>query len=123
MPDLAATGRGGGQPVARWDRGWAAWSEPPAEEETPPFPDSAWNLWRMRSDLEEWQEDLRTLYVACTRAHDYLILSSSLADGYQPAGPWMLTLAGRFDLESGRCHAPDVAEGRPAVYVHTNKSG
>ena len=55
-------------------------------------------------------------------ARDYLILSSSLADGYQPAGPWMLTLAGRFDLESGRCLAPDVAEARrPVVEVHDSR--
>ena len=123
VPDLAATGRGGGLPVAQWDRGLGCVVKPPVEDGEVVFPDSAWKWWQMQSDLEEWQEDLRTLYVACTRARDYLILSSSLADGYQPAGPWMLTLAGRFDLESGLRHAPDVAEGRPAVYVHTNKSG
>ena len=122
VPDLAATGHGGGLPVAQWDRGLGCVVKPPVEDGEVVFPDFAWKWWQMQSELEDWQEDLRTLYVACTRARDYLILSSSLADGYQPAGPWMLTLAGRFDLESGRCLAPDVAEGRrPAVEVHDSR--
>ncbi len=123
VPDLAATGHGGGLPVAQWDRGLGCVVKPPVEDGETVFPDFAWKWWQAQSDLEDWQEDLRTLYVACTRARDYLILSSSLADNYQPAGPWMLTLTGRFDLESGRCLAPDVAEARrPAVEVHDGRS-
>ncbi|HVS40378.1 MAG TPA: hypothetical protein VMS17_32775, partial [Gemmataceae bacterium] len=89
------------------------------EDKKPVFSDAPWKWLRIQSEMEEWQEGLRTLYVACTRARDYLILSSSLPDDYQPAGPWMQTLAGRFDLETGRCVAPDVAEARrPAVGVY-----
>ena len=119
VPDLAATGHGGGQPAARWDRGFGCVARPPVEDGAPTFSDAPWKWLQIQSDLEEWQEDLRTLYVACTRARDYLILSSALPDDYQPAGPWMQTLAGRFDLETGRCLAADVEEARrPAVCVY-----
>src|SRR5437588_12880342 len=103
VPDLAATGHGGGLPAAHWDRAFGCVARPPVEDGAPVFSQSAWKMWQGWSDLEEWQEDLRTLYVACTRARDYLILSAALPDGYQPAGPWMQTLARRFDLETGRC--------------------
>ena len=45
-------------------------------EDPPPFTDHGWSLWRMREDIEDWHESLRILYVACTRARDYLILSA-----------------------------------------------
>jgi hypothetical protein len=45
--------------------------------------------------------------VACTRPRDYLLLSAALPEGYEPAGPWMLTLAQRFDLATGACRAAD----------------
>ena len=119
VPDLAATRHGGGRPVAALGPRLGCVARPPAEDGPPLFPNSPGNCGKAQSDLEEWHEDLRTLYVACTRARDYLVLSSSLPDGYQPAGPWMLTLAERFDLETGRCLAADVpAAGRPAVRVH-----
>jgi ATP-dependent helicase/nuclease subunit A len=50
---------------------------------------------------EELEERKRLLYVACTRAADYLILSSSLATHDEPKSDWMKLLAGRFDLASG----------------------
>ncbi len=122
VPDLAATGHGGGQPAARWDREFGCVARPPVEDGAPIFSEAPWKWLQIQSDLEEWQEDLRTLYVACTRARDYLILSSALPDERQPAGPWMQTLAGRFDLESGRCLAADVEEARrPAVCVYDRR--
>jgi hypothetical protein len=91
----------------------------PAEEDAPPFIDFAYRLWQANTDLEEWHEDLRTLYVACTRPRDYLVLSAALPANYQASGPWMLTLAERFDLTSGLCRADDVLpEHRPAIRVH-----
>jgi ATP-dependent helicase/nuclease subunit A len=50
---------------------------------------------------EELEERKRLLYVACTRAADYLILSSSLAGYDQPRSDWMKFLAERFGLSSG----------------------
>jgi hypothetical protein len=72
--------------------------------------------------IDEWQDDLRIFYVACTRAKQLLILSA----GWQGAGPCepderggtrippshvnhlTATLAERFDLKSGRCLDPSV---------------
>src|SRR5262249_49205008 len=89
-----------------------------ADAETPPFPDYGWGLWKVREDIEDWNESLRTLYVACTRAQDYLILSSALAPSFRPSSPWMLTLAERFDLFSGACLVPELPPERiPTVRV------
>lgn len=46
-------------------------------------------------------ESLRVLYVATTRAKDYLILSGCLKSSGQPTGPWMKFLATRFDITTG----------------------
>jgi ATP-dependent exoDNAse (exonuclease V) beta subunit len=103
--------------VAGWQPDLGCVARPLAEEPLP-FPGLGWRLFLAREELEDWDEDLRTLYVACTRAEDYLILSAALPEGYQPAGPWMLTLAERFDLASGQCLAPGIEEERrPRVRV------
>jgi len=68
--------------------------------------------------VDEWREDLRTLYVGCTRAEDYLVLSASVAADLRPEGPWLRLLAERFDLGSGRCLVAGIAPERtPAVRV------
>jgi ATP-dependent helicase/nuclease subunit A len=118
VPDLAARTGGAHQSVALWDSRLGCVARPPADEEPPPFPDFAARLWKAREAVEEWHEDLRTLYVACTRARDYLVLSASRSDGFVPETAWMLALAERFDLSDGSCRAEDVplAE-RPQVRV------
>jgi ATP-dependent helicase/nuclease subunit A len=60
------------------------------------------DLYLRQVDQAERQERTRLFYVATTRAADYLILSSSVTDFAEPAGPWAKLLAKRFDLESGR---------------------
>jgi ATP-dependent helicase/nuclease subunit A len=50
---------------------------------------------------EELEERKRLLYVACTRAADCLILSSSLADFENPKSDWMKLIGERFELETG----------------------
>jgi ATP-dependent helicase/nuclease subunit A len=118
LPDLAAVTGGATRPVAEWDANLGCVVRPPADEETPPFPDFGWKLRQTRTELEEWHEDLRILYVACTRARDYLVLSASLAQTFQPTNASMITLAGRFDLETGRCLAEDIpGERAPRVRV------
>jgi ATP-dependent helicase/nuclease subunit A len=122
VPDLAAVVGGAHAPVAQWDPALGCVTRPPADDDPPPFPGFGHRLWRVGNDLEDWHEDLRTLYVACTRPRDYLILSAALPDGYQPAGPWLLTLAERFDLASGICLAPEVPPERvPAVRVYDTR--
>lgn len=50
---------------------------------------------------EEQAELVRLLYVAATRAADYLILSSGVVELGTARGPWTELLARRFDLLSG----------------------
>jgi ATP-dependent helicase/nuclease subunit A len=118
VPDLASKTGGGAQPVARWDARLGCVVRPPADEDPPPFSDFGERLWKAREAVEDWHEDLRTLYVACTRARDYLVLSASLSDAFAPDTAWMLALADRFDLRSGDCLAADAApDEMPRVRV------
>jgi superfamily I DNA/RNA helicase len=119
VPDFAAGGGGPARPVAEWDAELGCVARPPADEDEPPFADFGWGLWEARGDVEDWHEDLRTLYVACTRARDYLVLSAALPDGLPATNTWMLTLAERFDPATGHCLDSDVPpERRPLVRVH-----
>ncbi len=70
---------------------------------------------------EELEERKRMLYVACTRAADYLILSSSLESYEKLKSDWMKLLAERFDLEHGRLIA-DLPSGyeMPTIRVTTD---
>ncbi len=118
LPDLAAVTGGTARPVAEWDANLGCVVRPPMDEETPPFPDFGWKLRQTQAELEEWHEDLRIFYVACTRARDYLVLSAALTESFQPANAGMITLAERFDLPTGCCLADDIPESRrPQVYV------
>jgi hypothetical protein len=102
LPDMAATGGGSHLPVAHWDARLGCVVRPPNEEE-PPFGDFGWKLWQAGETVEEWREELRTLYVACTRAEDYLVLSTALKPNLRSEGSWMRLLAERFDLHTGSC--------------------
>src|SRR5262249_4309026 len=115
LPDLAAAVGGAHLPVAHWDARLGCAVRPPPDEETPPFSDQAWALWRMREDVEDWHESLRILYVACTRARDYLVLSAALPPDLPVNSPWLQTLAAKFDLRSGACLVP--ADGPPRIAV------
>ena len=112
IPDFAATPGGAGRPVVEWDDRLGCIARPPTDEEELPFPDFGWNLWQACDDLEEWHEDLRTLYVACTRARDYLVLSAAQPETFKATNAWTSILAERFDPSSGRCLVADVAEER-----------
>ncbi|HEV3439634.1 MAG TPA: UvrD-helicase domain-containing protein [Gemmata sp.] len=126
IPDIAAQDRGDRHTVARWHRGLGCLVKLPAEfeelstshsgeggeravnGEVPPFSGFADDLGRTSDQLADWQEDLRVLYVACTRARDLLILSAGLPRLSQtndrlPANHWTLTLEERFDIRTGQC--------------------
>jgi ATP-dependent helicase/nuclease subunit A len=62
---------------------------------------TGWDLYQYVERREDQEEMLRLLYVACTRAADFLILSSSLADPHKPASEWLKFLGERFDLTDG----------------------
>lgn len=119
LPDLVYKAGGSFLPVAVWTSRLGCVCRPPKDEEAePPFPDFAWKLGRLTEEMEEWQEELRTLYVACTRAQDYLVLSGALPEPFAPTNAWTLVLAERFDPRSGACLASDIPTERvPGVRV------
>lgn len=64
------------------------------------------DLYAVLEEEEEHNEDVRLLYVATTRAADYLILSSGVKQPGDTRSLWMRLLKGTFDLESGALRSP-----------------
>ncbi|MEM8946415.1 MAG: UvrD-helicase domain-containing protein [Planctomycetota bacterium] len=60
-----------------------------------------WDLHRFVELEQDREERKRLLYVACTRAADFLMLSSSVANLQKPKSDWMKTLGERFHLGDG----------------------
>jgi ATP-dependent helicase/nuclease subunit A len=129
LPDLAARNLGGRTAAARWNRKLGCLARPP-DEDPPLFTDFPHRLGLAAEAVADWREDLRILYVACTRARDLLVLSAGLSDRFpdntatdRPApvkapNSWMLALGERFHLGSGECHNGTVPpERRPSVAV------
>ncbi len=116
VPDIAAQQRGDRHPVVRWHRELGCLVKVPGEfdnhPDESPFSEFAESLGRTADQLADWQEDLRILYVACTRARDLLVLSAGLPETFRetaqlPANHWTMTLSERFDVRTGRCVLPD----------------
>jgi ATP-dependent helicase/nuclease subunit A len=79
---------------------------------------SGFDLWRQQEKVEDAAETNRLLYVATTRAADYLILSGGVRAVGDASGPWAQLLARRFDLASGRFIGHLLpGEPQPAVKV------
>lgn len=76
------------------------------------------DMWRVVNAAEDSAERSRLLYVAATRAADYLLLSGSVKELESAGGPWMRLLASRFDLTTGELIV-ELPEGydRPQVRV------
>ncbi len=75
-------------------------------------------LFAARERTAELEERKRLLYVACTRAADYLLLSSSMDSLDKPKSDWTKLIASHFDLEAGD-YIGDLPNGfeRPRVYI------
>src|SRR5262249_48655472 len=136
---LAGTGRGGQYAAARWHRSLGCLVKLPAEfedladeDEKPPFSAFADQLGRTADQLAGWQEDLRVLYVACTRARDLLILSAGLPEPLpgavaglpvgvpaKAANHWTLMLAERVDPRARRC-GPGAVKPEDAAAVRVS---
>jgi ATP-dependent helicase/nuclease subunit A len=117
LPDIAAEVGGSQRPCAQWDTDLGCVARPPAKEDAL-FSEMGWTLWRARDEIAEWHEDLRTLYVACTRAEDYLILSTALLESPKPTNTATTVLMERFDLGTGECRDDAIAvDERPLVRV------
>jgi ATP-dependent helicase/nuclease subunit A len=85
-------------------------------------PPSGFDLWRFVEEKEDLDEMVRLLYVATTRAADYLILSAGGDVLEKASGPWMQLLARRFDLQGGQLigRLPE-NQPRPRVVVTTTE--
>ncbi len=84
----------------------------------PGAPAGGYELWRFLEKSQEAAELKRLLYVATTRAADYLLLSSSVSAPGAVEGPWLELLASRFDLTNGRLVGPlPQEEPRPQIRV------
>jgi ATP-dependent exoDNAse (exonuclease V) beta subunit len=76
------------------------------------------DLYNIIEASEEEEERIRLLYVAATRAADYLLLSSGVKDLDKPESPWMSLLARRFDLRTGELRVKlPAGYARPQVRV------
>jgi len=83
---------------------------------------SGYDLWRVVERAEEIAETRRLLYVATTRAADYLLLSSGVEQVGDAENEWMQLVERHFDLHTGEPLDPVPAdEGRPAVRVTTTR--
>jgi ATP-dependent helicase/nuclease subunit A len=129
VPDLAARNLGGRTAAARWDRKLGCLARPP-DEDPPLFTEFPHRLGLAAEAVADWREDLRILYVACTRARDLLVLSAGLPERFPDDSPkdrpvpvkapnsWMLALGERFHLGTGECLDREIpSERRPAVSV------
>jgi ATP-dependent helicase/nuclease subunit A len=74
------------------------------DHETP----GGYYLFSLSENEQAAAEIIRLLYVAATRAADYLILSSGVEKLGERKGPWMELLARRFDLLSGKALQADL---------------
>ncbi len=115
VPDLDRAGGERGGTVAFTDE-LGPLVRPRARDGEPPC--CGLDLYNLVDREEEEQERDRLLYVACTRAADYLILSGGVFESAGPRGPWTKLLAERFDLATGAlaCALPS-GYAVPAVKV------
>ena len=108
VPDLATKTQSGRTEVVHWDDELGCLVRPPGDNPEL-FSDFGAKLGGMADAVADWEEDLRILYVACTRAEDMLILSAGfrhpLPEGdprlpipVKEANAWMLALGERFNL-------------------------
>ncbi len=85
-------------------------------------------MYRFVGRSEAEAETARLLYVATTRAADYLVLSAGICNFDNPTGSWAKLLAQRFDLRTGASialpGADDAAQrGGPLVKVTMDSNG
>jgi ATP-dependent helicase/nuclease subunit A len=80
---------------------------------------TGYDLFVMAENEADLAETSRLLYVAATRAADYLILSSPMEELGKATGPWLELIGRRFDLltgeEKGRGEEPE--GGTPPLLV------
>jgi ATP-dependent helicase/nuclease subunit A len=117
LPDFTAKTGAAHDSVAVWDKTFGCVANPP-NEEPEPFPKYARKLWREREKAADAAEELRVLYVACTRAADYLVISGSIENPAKESNERMSVLMKQFDVRSGDCRDKGLRAGeQPNVRV------
>ncbi len=79
------------------------------------------DLYRQVENLEDLEERKRLFYVACTRAADYLLLSSSMEDPSKPKRDWLQLVNRTIDLADGSLRRP-LPAGYDAPQVRVTSS-
>ncbi len=117
LPDLDRPPRFGTPPAALHPD-FGPLVPPPSDDDDQKNIATGMSLFAAIEKAEELEERKRLLYVACTRAADHLILSSSLEGYDKPKSDWMKLLADRFDLATGELIARLPADYEsPRVHV------
>ncbi len=105
VPDVGRSRRIMGPPVAFTPQLGPMLKDPDAT--------TGYDLFMAAENDEDSAEHSRLLYVAATRAADYLILSSGVEQPGEAAGPWMEMIARRFDLITGHPRIPNPESRTP----------
>ncbi len=103
VPDISRT-KHGEDAAAAWDAQLGPLIKLPAGREEERHL-TGYDFYQVMGAAESDAERLRLLYVATTRAADYLVLSGGVFDLQNPSAPWTRLLAEHFDLQSGKCLA------------------
>ncbi|MCC6494083.1 MAG: UvrD-helicase domain-containing protein, partial [Pirellulales bacterium] len=118
LPDLDRRRHGGSsQPVLDLELGPLM----PTDAEEDQSACSGHRLYRYIENRAELEERKRLLYVACTRAADYLLLSSSIEDPAAPQRDWLQLLARHVSLVDGALQRPlPPGYAAPDIWVTTD---
>jgi ATP-dependent helicase/nuclease subunit A len=107
-------------PVAALDIELGPLVQPPNDDDEKC--ETGMSLFAAREKSHELDERKRLLYVALTRAADYLILSSSIESHDKPSSDWMKLIEKRFDLQSGELRGTLPENyGVPSIHVHEER--
>lgn len=110
VPDLGSETRGELYGPVRWDRLLGAVPKRPydlRDGDPGAFSEFPHHLGRTVDTMAAWEEELRVLYVACTRAEELLVLSAGLTeDTVAGEGPMLFALDRVYDLAAGRSRTP-----------------
>ncbi|MBX7105834.1 MAG: UvrD-helicase domain-containing protein [Gemmataceae bacterium] len=101
---------------AAWHPKFGCVANPP-KEDPPVFPPFPYELWKRCENQADAEEALRVLYVATTRAMDYLLITGALPSK-EPENHADRLLCERFDRATGELKDPNwPRENRPLVTV------
>lgn len=111
VPDLGRPNRNSGASVA-FDPALGPLTKPPGSDAVVGL-----TFFNNQEKVEEEAERNRLLYVATTRAADYLILSSSMDQPGQTSSPWLKTIDATFDLLTGKLKEKVEGQETPQIVV------